>query len=146
MVLTRNINAKRLARMVTTPVIAGVSTMLYDFRSDSQQYSMNFPSLKGQLFKNIPFMFDNATILGIFPANSDQLIMNVSPGYVMQVCSMNVRVMSPALICMYLFTTLPYHMHIGNSTNYLGIAVAILLILYLMVAPKSVRCKKLTCR
>jgi len=83
MVLTRNINAKRLARMVTTPVIAGVSTMLYDFRTDSQQYAMCFPELKGQPWKNVPFMFDTATVLGVFPA-SGELIMNVSPGYVMQ--------------------------------------------------------------
>lgn len=83
--LTNKVNAKRLARMVTTPVVAGVSAMLFDFRTNSQQYAMNFPQLRGRLFKDLAYMFESASVIGVFPATTHTLLVNPSPGYVLQV-------------------------------------------------------------
>jgi hypothetical protein len=97
MVLTRNMNAKRLARMVLKPVVAGVSAVLFDYRTDSQAYSQCFPRLAGTLWRDVPFVFDVATVLGIFPADQDnELVLCPSPDYVMQACSSG---MSGAVLC-----------------------------------------------
>ena len=86
MVLTRNMNAKRLARMVLKPVIAGVSAVLFDYRTDSQAYSASFPELAGTPFRDVPFVFDMATVLGVFPAKSNnELVIRPPQDYVMTV-------------------------------------------------------------
>ena len=86
MVLTRNLNAKRLARMVLNPVMAGVSAVLFDYRTDSQSYTQGFPILEGKRFQDVPFCFDMATVIGLYPADADgALVMSPDPNYVMKV-------------------------------------------------------------
>jgi hypothetical protein len=87
MVLTPNLNAKRLARMVLNPVMAGVSAMLFDFRTTSQSYTQSFPQLAGKKFQDVPFCFDMASVLGLYLSDSHgMLIMCPHPNYIMRVC------------------------------------------------------------
>ena len=101
MVLTRNMNAKRLARMVLKPVVAGVSAVLFDFRTDSQTYSFCFPMLAGMQWRDVPFVFDRATVLGLFPTGMDnELVICPNPEYIMQVLAslLNLPLQSFALL------------------------------------------------
>jgi hypothetical protein len=72
--------------MIRTPIVAAVSAVLFDFRSSSQQFTQRFPQLKGKLYKDVPFLFPNATVIGLFPSSQpDKLLISPQKGYVMQV-------------------------------------------------------------
>lgn len=69
-----------------TPIIAAVSAVVFDYRSNCQAYTQCFPELVGRTYSNVPFFFDDATVIGIVPENETQgLSVKPGPTYRMQV-------------------------------------------------------------
>ncbi|KAK9808551.1 hypothetical protein WJX73_007473 [Symbiochloris irregularis] len=59
------LNARRMSRMVTHPVVAATSNTIWNFTSQSQVYLHGFPQLAGTRFGDLGRRFPDATVYGL---------------------------------------------------------------------------------
>ncbi|DBA72591.1 TPA: hypothetical protein ACH3X2_010343 [Trebouxia sp. C0005] len=73
---TVQLNARRIVRMVTHPVIGAISNMLWSFNSSSQGYIESVPQLQGKTFAELPYYFPDGSVFGLVNSVRNRCLIN----------------------------------------------------------------------
>ncbi|KAK9803748.1 hypothetical protein WJX73_000566 [Symbiochloris irregularis] len=81
---TAQANARRICRMVRSPVVGSVSSELFSFNSRSQAFLENCPQLAGNTVEDLPFFFPDGIVFGLVNHSIGRVKMNPPPTDVME--------------------------------------------------------------
>ncbi|KAK9801967.1 hypothetical protein WJX73_003033 [Symbiochloris irregularis] len=81
---TAHANARRICRMVRSPVVGSISNMLFSFDSRAQAFLEECPHLAGNTVADLPFYFPDGIVFGLVDHSRGRVRMNPPPTDVME--------------------------------------------------------------